>query len=234
MSYVLPGNDTERRSFPTTELSRLTHNQLIQQLALQPRDNLLWQEFKHRYDQHLRRVIFVVCQRKRYAGIATLDDFAAEVYAKLMENDNHRIKEFNGIFENSIFNYLKIIAINVVLNGVRHDRAKKRPPASRRVPLQDDSPERPKNLAEILPSPEALRQHELIELEDAIEFCLNRILHGKKHAHRDKLVFKLHYFKDFSAEHIAQLPAINLSGKRTYGLLKLLLGKVRDCLRKQL
>ncbi|MDZ7267281.1 MAG: hypothetical protein ONB48_08115 [candidate division KSB1 bacterium] len=233
MSYVLPGNDTERQSLPTTDPSHLTHRQLIQQLALQPRDNLLWQEFKNRYDQHLRRTIFIVCQRKSYAGLATPDDFVAEVYQKLMENDNHRLREFTGRFENSIFDYLKIVAINVVLNGIRHDRAKKRPPASQRVSLPEDSPEHPQNLVEFLPSPEALRQHEMIELQDAIEFCLNRILVGKKHGQRDKLVFKLHYFKDFSAEQLAQLPAIKLSAKRIYGLLKLLLQKVRDCLRKQ-
>ncbi len=237
MSYILPGNDSEQRLFQNKDFRNLTHNELIKQLAHAPGEERLWSEFIKRYDKHIQRTIFVMCKRMRYHGVAQTEDLAQDVYLKLKEKNGHRLKEFEGQHTNSIFTYLETIAANVVRNAWRNDHAQKRPPAEKGLaldqPLYPDSEGRGLNLAEILPAGNWDDEVKRLELEDAVGYCLEKILGDKRHAQRDKLLFKLYFYEDFSAEQIAQIRQIGLSDKRIYGLLKTLSEKVRECLRRQ-
>lgn len=237
MSYILSGNDSEQRSSLTKDFKDLTHNELVKHLALAPDDERLWGEFIRRYDKHIQRTIFVMCRRMRYHGVVQVEDLAQEVYLKLREKNGHRLKEFEGQHANSIFTYLETIAANVVRNAWRNDHAQKRPPAEKGLPLDQpifpNAEDRSANLAEILPAENWADDINRLELEDAVGYCLGRILGDKRHAERDKLLFKLYFCEDFSAEQIAQIKQIGLSDKRIYGLLKTLSEKVRDCLRRQ-
>lgn len=237
MPYSLPGNDSEQRTLRNNNCKNLAHNDLVKQLAHAPDDEGLWSEFIQRYDKHIQRTIFVMCKRMRYQGVAQAEDLAQEVYLKLKEKNGHRLKEFEGQHANSIFTYLETIAANVVRNAWRNDHAQKRPPAEKRKPLDQpifsNSEGRSINLAEILPAENWDDEVKRLELEDAIGYCLKKILAEKRHAQRDKLLFKLYFYEDFSAEEIAQVRQIGLSDKRVYGLLKMLSEKVRECLRRQ-
>lgn len=237
MSYILPGNDSEQRSFQNNNHKNLTHNDLVKQLAHAPDDERLWSEFIQRYDKHIQRTIFVMCKRMRYRGVAQAEDLAQEVYLKLKEKNGHRLKEFEGQHANSIFTYLETIAANVVRNAWRNDHAQKRPPAEKGLALDQQvfpaSEGRGINLAEILPAENWDNEVKRLELEDAVGYCLGKILGDKRHAQRDRLLFKLYFYQDFSAEQIAQIRQIGLSDKRIYGLLKTLSEKVRECLRRQ-
>ena len=56
-----------------------------------------------------------------------IEDFAQAVYLRLIKEDRAALKNFKGDFDNSIFQYLLIIAINVVRDYYRESRAIKRP-----------------------------------------------------------------------------------------------------------
>jgi hypothetical protein len=161
-----------------------------------------------------------------------------EVYKKLLKNHCESLRRFKGRYENSILRFLEIIAIRVVQNDFRSGRAKRRPPHGKKVPFNEPMwkipEERAVDLSEILASEqwkEAISQFELI---DEIEYCLQRVLRGKRHKERDRLIFKYYLYYGIDAESIASLPHIGESPQRIFSIIHDLKQALQKCLRKKI
>lgn len=196
----------------------------------------MWREFIRRFNRYIALVITQECRHLQYqAGLNQIDDIISNVYLRLIDNNCKALKRFKGKYKNSIFNYLKIIAIRMVHIHYDYHRRKGRMPEGGFVSLDETSwdihTEQKMNLLEILPDKDWENKINIENLISEIDHCLDKILEHNRNAPRDKFIFKLYHFKDFDVAEIAQIPGVTLSEKRISNLISELKIKVRACLR---
>jgi RNA polymerase sigma factor (sigma-70 family) len=142
------------------------------------------------------------------------DDWVQEVFTKLVQNDGRIIRSFRGSTELSVFAFLGSIALSVVADHLRSQRALRR--RAQVVPLDQlheagaphvDTETKVSALLDLIDVEKALREDE-----------------DGKNPERDLLIFKLHFVEGLSAREIASMPALKLS---TSGLEKVL-SRVRN------
>src|ERR1700754_3594728 len=123
-------------------LNELTVTELLKCCAARPVDEAAWQEFVRRYHPTIRAFVVRTFQQKIHASPdhkqqfpdGTMEDLIQAVYLKLTNDDTNALGRFEGEYDNSIFQYLGIIATNVVRDHFRVVLAQKRP----RVPFSLD------------------------------------------------------------------------------------------------
>jgi RNA polymerase sigma factor (sigma-70 family) len=172
----------------------------------------LWEEF---YSRFRRKILLYLLRAYRMLGgpfdefARYADDWVQDVFTKLLQNDGRVICSFRGTTELSVYAFLGSIAVSVVADQLRSQRALRR--AAQVVPLDEvqgvsaSSADTDAQLSALL---------QVIDVERAL-----RADEESKNPERDLLIFKLHFVEGLSAREIASMPALKLT---TSGLEKVL------------
>ncbi len=216
----------------------LSHNDLIKHLANNPSDELAWLEFISRFQKRICFTIYRTAQTLDFKyALDNVNDLAQEVYAKLLKNDAEPLKNFTGKYENSILNYLDVIATRIVYIEFEASKAQKRPPAhlgrSINAPIAKDGESGGAELHEILKVSGWDAEERTEDLKEAIEHCLSDLLSSSRNYERDRIIFCSYFYDGLSPDEIASDPNINISSKRIINRIgeqkKLLI----DCLKSK-
>lgn len=108
---------------------------LLHRCARRPSDEASWEEFVRRYHSIIRasvvktfqRIAMREAERKPQFPSDLIDDLTQSVYIRLVEAESRALSTFEGKREDSIFEYLSRIAVNVVRDYFRELRAQKKP-----------------------------------------------------------------------------------------------------------
>ncbi|MDZ7288922.1 MAG: hypothetical protein ONB44_03960 [candidate division KSB1 bacterium] len=215
-------------------ISAKTNIELVRLLADEPCHEGAWREFLHRFHKYVAFTIYNACKQLDYGeGIAKVEDLTQEVYVKLLNNNCEPLKRFTSSYENAILKYLKMMALRAVYTDFAARKAQKRQPAGGIISLDKTvdwtiDENRKIELLELLPANDLRETGELVE---EIQFCLDKILQGSRHAHRDKLIFEYYLYHGFEPEEIASQLGFNLTVKRVENLISEIKQAIRVCLR---
>jgi RNA polymerase sigma factor (sigma-70 family) len=217
----------------------LTHNELVKLIAKTPREESLWGDFVQRFHAYICCTITRELKRLHlYKRLDAVEDLAQEVYARLLTNDCQALKNFKGQYENSIFSYLEIIAIRIVLLDYAKTRSKKRTAAGGEISLDDLKwnvhEGRVVDLKEILHLEDWEEGVRLTELKEEIRYHLDNILGQRRNKERDELIFRYYLYAGLEAEEIALCRDINLSEKRVLNIIGEIKQELSRCLRESL
>ena len=203
---------------PTVEA--LTVPELLERCVKNPPDEAAWEEFVRRYHSTIRASVAKTFQRKALEELERrpqfpddqIDDLVQAVYVRLVEEGRRAIQSFAGEHENSIYQYLSMIAVNVVRDHFREAKALKRPKvcfsldeltekvgdgilSSAVVSRLDGSP-----------ATNSSRTFTREELNEALERAVR-----DRHRERDILIFKLRYYDGLTLDEIKETLHLDLS-----------------------
>jgi len=193
----------------------LTVHELLIQCMRRPPDEGAWREFVHRYHGAIRASVAKTfhlrasqeSDRRAQFPDDLIEDLVQVVYVRLVEEGNRALDRFQGEHENSIFQYLGIIAVNVVRDHFREARAQKRPKLSFSLDeLLDNTGEG------------GILRHAVTNLDggsgsvtlEDVEGALQRSV-SRRHRDRDSLIFKLRYYEGMTLEEIKKALGLDIS-----------------------
>lgn len=208
------------------ELKKFTNRQLVELMAKEHGCSGAWKEFIERYHKFVCYLVFSESRRIGFKeGMAHTEDLAHHVYIKLLDNESAALKKFRNVHENSIFQFLKIIAIREVQNRARSSRAQKRG--------RDDENLSIEAIAEILEINFKNRHTSIgmFELEDAINYCLQKTIKEGESKERDMLILRLRIFGQFMPDEIQPLLQSDLEAKTVANIIAKNIKELRNCLR---
>jgi RNA polymerase sigma factor (sigma-70 family) len=195
-------------------------DELLKRCAKRPSDEGAWEEFVRRYHSIIRASVVKTFQRKVREEVDRrpqfpddlIDDLVQAVYMRLVEDESRAIHSFEGEHDNSIFQYLSMIAVNVVRDYFREAKALKRPKVTYSLDeLMESSGDGilNKHVASRLdgtpatsPGPTITRE----ELDRALERAVS-----DRHRVRDTLIFKLRHYDGFTLSEIRTTLKLDLS-----------------------
>ena len=209
---------------------------LVDRCSRRPPDESAWEEFVRRYHTTIRANVQKTFHRKAREESDrrpqfrddVVEDLVQSVYIRLVEDRSRALQRFEGEHENSIYQYLKLISINVVLDHFRQEKAIKRPKISysldQLMESQGDS---------AIPGGGSGREGGVPDsssfaLRD-IEQALDKVVTGKNR-NRDLLIFKLHYFEGLTSEEIIKVMGLDISTIGVNSILNRIVKKVREML----
>jgi RNA polymerase sigma factor (sigma-70 family) len=172
----------------------------------------LWEEF---YSRFRRKILLYLLRAYRKLGgpfdefVQYADDLVQDVFTKLVQNECRVVRSFRGTTELSVYAFLGSIAVSIVADQLRSQKAVRR--SAQVVPL-DEFQALSAAHADTDAQLSALLQ--VIDVERAL-----RTDEESKNPERDLLIFKLHFVEGLSAREIASMPALKLT---TSGLQKVL------------
>jgi RNA polymerase sigma factor (sigma-70 family) len=232
----LKGREGKETVRPVTE--PLSVAQLLERCSRRPPDEVAWQEFVRRYHpiiksnviKTFRRKVREESDRKAQFTEDLVEDLVQSVYARLIEEHNRAIIRFEGLHENSIYQYLAMISVNVVLDYFREARAQKRPKISfsldELLENSGDGPLLSEAVSRIDGQPAGVADE--ITLGE-IERALKRSVSGK-HRDRDTLIFKLRYYEGLTLEEIRRSLNLDISPISIGSILNRIIMKMRPLL----
>lgn len=214
----------------------LTVHELLILCLQRPPDEEAWREFVHRYHGAIKTSVAKTfhlrasqeTDRRAQFPDDLIEDLVQAVYVRLIEDGNRALKRFEGEHENSIFQYLGIIAVNVVRDYFREAKAQKRPK------LSFSLDELLENLGDGAMLKEAVSNFDVtlatapassLTIED-VEGALKRSV-SRRHRDRDMLIFKLRYYEGLTLEEIKKALALDISPIGIGSILNRINGKVR-------
>ena len=114
---------------------QLTVHELLKRCLQRPPNEGAWREFVQRYHGAIKTSVAKTfhlrasqeTDRRAQFPEDLIDDLVQVVYMRLVEEGNRALDRFEGEHENSIFQYLGIISVNVVRDHFREAKAQKRP-----------------------------------------------------------------------------------------------------------
>jgi RNA polymerase sigma factor (sigma-70 family) len=195
-------------------------------------DETGWQEFVRRYHSAIRSSVITTFRRKTREADhwlqdpdVVVEDLIQTVYVRLIEDQGRALHHFEAQDERQIFQYLSMIAINVVRDYFREMNAFKRPKISFSLDeLLNDSDEPSDEASGHEREPAAGPSTDLTIGE--IEQALNNVVTGKN-KDRDKLIFRLRYVEGLSIEEIVQALDLDLSAIAVGSLLGRMVQRIR-------
>jgi RNA polymerase sigma factor (sigma-70 family) len=210
----------------------LTVHELLTQCMRRPPDEGAWREFVQRYHGAIRASVAKTfhirasqeSDRRAQFPEDLIEDLVQAVYLRLVEEGNRALDRFQGGHENSIFQYLGIIAVNVVRDYFREARAQKRPKLSFSLDeLLENTGEGGmlRNAVTGINGGTA----DSVTLED-LEGALKRSV-SRRHSDRDALIFKLRYYEGLTLEEIKKALALSISPIGIGSILNRINGKLR-------
>lgn len=208
----------QRRS--SVNIRHLSNVQLVRLCARKPKNELAWDEFVRRFNQHITLFVIRAFSAKSPEPLRleethqseTIRDLVQDVYLRLLENERQALRRFHGYHENSIYAYLARIATTVVLDHQRQASADKRT-AQTNLPVRGLSPkEHPFN--------------ERVTIAD-LTCQLDRLLEGE-HKQRDILIFLLHVVDGLTTSEIASQPGMGLTQSGVESVLRRIKLKLRE------
>lgn len=215
---------------------QLTVHELLRLCLQRPPDEDAWREFVHRYHVAIRASVAKTfhlrvsqeTERRAQFPEDLIDDLVQAVYMRLVEEGNRALNRFEGEHENSIFQYLGIIAINVVRDHFREAKAQKRPKLTFSLDELLENAGDGGILREAISgidgalltgSPASLT------IED-VEAALKRSV-SRRHRDRDTLIFKLRYFEGLTLEEIKKTLALDITPIGIGSILNRINGRLR-------
>jgi RNA polymerase sigma-70 factor, ECF subfamily len=126
------------------------------------------------------------------------DDLVQDVYVRLCKENCKALRQFEHRHEDSIFGFVKIVAVSVAMD---HFRARKR--NKRGADMRTDVVDVDATIS--APTPDV---HRRLTTEE-IFVCLDRVASNS----RDRSIFALYYRQGYSTKEIAMIPGIGLSAK---------------------
>jgi DNA-directed RNA polymerase specialized sigma24 family protein len=196
-------------------LKTLPHDELIRLLVANPRDAIVAREFISRYDQCIRQTIAAAVYKwmaaAGYERVQTMiEDLVNETYCRLFQNDCHVLRAFKSRYENSIFAYLRTIALSVMSNQMRTYRRKQ---ACEQLQAFDEAPEDQNGKRRTLVADlDGAATHEM-----DCESLVHLVRAGFRAAFRDAnvnrnfIIFKLHFLYGYQSREIARIKGLGLS-----------------------
>src|SRR5437667_890778 len=182
---------------------QLTVHELRKRCLQRPPNEGAWREFVQRYHGAIKTSVAKTfhlrasqeTDRRAQFPEDLIDDLVQVVYMRLVEEGNRALDRFEGEHENSIFQYLGIISVNVVRDHFREAKAQKRPKLSFSLDeLLDNSGDGGmlKDAISRIDGQPVMGSALNLTMED-VEAALIRSV-SRKHRDRDALIFKLRYF----------------------------------------
>jgi RNA polymerase sigma factor (sigma-70 family) len=214
-------------------------DQLLERCARRPSDDAAWEEFVRRYHAIIRASVVKTFQRKVREEVDRrpqfpddlIDDLMQSVYMRLVEEGSRAIQSFEGVHDNSIFQYLSMIAINVVRDYFREAKALKRPKVTYSLDeLLESSGDGILSKAvtshldgtpATIPGPLVTRD----ELDRALERAVS-----DRHRDRDILIFKLRYYEGLTLSEIRSTLRLELSPVSVGSILNRIAVKLKTLL----
>jgi len=197
------------------EPAKLSHSELIQRCIELPSDQVAWQEFVRRFDEHIRITILTILRSYGKSFTPhhrdTVEDIAQAVYTRLLENRCHALRAFKGRSNENFLSYLRVMAHHVAINFFKSLSIKNQ--AGFVQKSSDKDAKIGENFASQIKSrhdsfdDEAIQ---LFELQEHLNHLLDLVLRGANKP-RDKKIFQLHYYDGLTTEEIAQFPGVDLS-----------------------
>lgn len=210
----------------------LTVHELLTQCMRRPPDEGAWREFVHRYHGAIRASVAKTfhlrasqeSDRRAQFPEDLIEDLVQAVYLRLVEEGNRALDRFQGEHENSIFQYLGIIAVNVVRDYFREARAQKRPKLSFSL---DELLENTGEGGVLRNAITGINEGTVdsVTMED-LEGALKRSV-SRRHSDRDALIFKLRYYEGLTLEEIKKALALDISPIGIGSILNRINGKLR-------
>ncbi|MDZ7362572.1 MAG: sigma-70 family RNA polymerase sigma factor [candidate division KSB1 bacterium] len=209
------------------DLQNLPNTQLIKLCAEAPDHREAWLLFHQRFDRSIRLFILRECKRKDLTANRSqfeeiFNDLVQDVYLKLVQNNCRALRNYKALNEDSIYQYLAIIARNAVRGYLTKVGAKKRRAKLISLDTPVAGPQENENLRLIDvvpdagPSPDASLEAQSEQQE--LDWLLEQIVTGAS-KERDILIYKLHYEEGFSPEQIVEHCGIALSDKRIRNII---------------
>ena len=223
-------------------LSTLTVAELLKLCSMRPADEAAWQEFVYRYNTtikaHVVRTFHKKAReesdRKPQFPEDMIEDLVQAVYMRLVEDQNRALERFEGEYENSIFQYLGMISINVVRDYFREAKAQKRPKVTYSLDeLMEKSGDGPMfEEAKSRLDGRAMTESNASYTLDEIERALNKAVSGR-HRDRDIMIFKLRYYEGLTLEEIKQTMQLDLSPISVGSILNRITSKMKPLLLRE-
>lgn len=176
----------------------LTSEQLIEECARNS-SPLAWKEFVRRFEPLISGVVARTARQWTKTSASLVDDLVQETYLKLCTEEFRRLREFQTLYEDGVYGYLKTIAYRVTVDYFKAQKAMKRGGQA----LSDADFE---TVIRTTASETDIEDTILLrEMEDLVNTVAV--------SDRDRLIFQYYYRQGFTAKAIAQLPGINLTEK---------------------
>jgi RNA polymerase sigma factor (sigma-70 family) len=202
------------------DTKKLTALELLQ-LCLNSDDPDAWNEFVSRFQLIIARVVAKALRRWTTPTPDLVEDLAQDTFVKLFANNCRALREFEFEHENSLFGFLKVVAVRVVHDYVRKEWTDKRGRGFSVVSLDEAI-----SVAGGA-SPQRVTERRL--LIRRINACLAKLSHEPNYD-RDRTIFWLFYLFGATAKEIAARPEIGLSIKGVESTLFRLIKFLRQCL----
>lgn len=215
-------------------INELGAAQLLARCSVRPVDEEAWQEFVRRYHATIRTAVLKTFRGKSREEVDrreqfpddTAEDLVQTVYCRLVDNRSQALQKFKGRHENSIYQYLMMISVNVVRDHFREMKALKRPKITY-------------SLDEILAADGAAMYAEKARIESAVEsrsdplYTMEEIENalrkavGWRNRDRDVLIFKLYYLEGLTLDEIINLLELGITGVGVNSILNRIARRMR-------
>lgn len=223
-------------------LEALTVAELLKLCSKRPADEAAWQEFVRRYNTTIRAHVVRTfhkkareeSDRKPQFPEDTIEDLVQAVYMRLVEDQNRALERFTGEYENSIFQYLGMISINVVRDYFREAKAKKRPKVTYSLDelLEKSGDSSMFEEARSRLDGRAVTESSAAYTLDEIERALKKSVSGR-HRDRDMMIFQLRYYEGLTLEEIKQTMRLDLSPISVGSILNRITFKMKPLLLRE-
>ncbi|MCI0485301.1 MAG: sigma-70 family RNA polymerase sigma factor [Blastocatellia bacterium] len=215
-----------------------TVDELLSRCSRRPADEIAWQEFVRRYHTTIKTNVVKTYYQKAKKEIDrkpqfledTIEDLVQAVYMRLIEDQNEALNRFEGKHDNSIYQYLGIISINVVRDHFREMMAKKRPKVSFSLDQLleiSDSPLLGENLSDIDGSP--MSEASAYFTFDDVESALRKAVVGKN-KERDILIFKMRFYEGLTLDEISRAVGPRVSAVSVGSILNRIIKRLKPLL----
>jgi len=209
--------------------------ELIARCSVRPVDEDAWQEFVRRYHTTIRTAVLKTFRgksreepdRREQFPDDTAEDLVQAVYCRLVDHRSQALQRFKGRHDNSIYQYLMMISVNVVRDHFREMKALKRPKITYSLDeiLAADGTaalyaERTRVEAALPAGADAIYTME--EIENALKKAV-----GWKNRDRDMLIFKLYYFEGLTLDEILTLLDLGITAVGVNSILNRIARRMR-------
>lgn len=208
--------------------------ELLKRCTRRPPDEAAWEEFVHRYHITIKSNVIKTfnkksqeeADRKPQFPEDLTEDLVQAVYMRLVEEGSHALTRFEGEYENSIYQYLAMISINVVRDYFREIRAQKRPKISFSLDelLENSGDGALVNTVSSLDGRPVIASNASFTI-DELDNALKRITSGKNRD-RDIAIFKLRYYEGLTLEEITKVMNLEISAISVGSILNRMLKKL--------
>ncbi len=209
---------TQSKAIPS-DFRTLSHLELVRFLGDHPGNNAAWHEFRERFHKRIYHRIVRTCKRIGYReGVRHAEDLTQEVYIKLLNKNAKALKTYEGLWENTVYCFLDVIAERTAKLNWERSNMQKRIPQNKcksiHAPVHSASKDDAISILGTIDSNSSLDAQRYADVLDALQVCLGHLLRNKLHGKRDMQIFHLYFVEGQTSEEIAQTPEIGISPKR--------------------